>query len=111
MEKKCIEYLYVMLSFVAVWMLKQLKIHRTCPGEMEDVVKQLELATGSVVVGQIGRTVIFYRPSITKLEAEKKREHSRKVFAQRREKAQAAFMVTYSTSDICDRATFLHISI
>ncbi|KMT00358.1 hypothetical protein BVRB_9g216670 [Beta vulgaris subsp. vulgaris] len=72
--------------------LLKLKIHRTCPGEMEDVVKQLELATGSVVVGQIGRTVIFYRPSITKLEAEKKREHSRKVFAQRREKAQAAFM-------------------
>ncbi|CAO2814991.1 unnamed protein product [Amaranthus hypochondriacus] len=71
--------------------LLKLKIHRTCPGELEDVVRQLELATGSVVVGQIGRTVIFYRPSITKLKAEKKKEQNRKLFAQRREKAQTAF--------------------
>ena len=78
-------------------MLIQLKIHRTCPGEMDDVVKQLELATGSVVVGQIGRTVIFYRPSLTKLEAEKKKERSRKLFAQKRERAQAAFMVNFFT--------------
>ncbi|KAL2927251.1 putative RNA-binding protein YqeI [Bienertia sinuspersici] len=73
--------------------LLKLKIHRTCPGELEDVVRQLELATGSVVVGQIGRTVIFYRPSVTKLEAEKKKEQARKIFAKRREKAQAAFMM------------------
>lgn len=72
--------------------LLKLKVHRTCPGELDDVVKQLELATGSVAVGQIGRTVIFYRPSLTKLEAEKKKEQARKLFAQKREKAQAAFM-------------------
>lgn len=86
-----------MLSSVAICMLKQLKIHRTCPGELEDVIRQLELATGSVVVGQIGRTVIFYRPSITKLKAEKKKEQNRKLFAQRREKAQTAFTVSYIT--------------
>ncbi|XP_021753517.1 uncharacterized protein LOC110718891 [Chenopodium quinoa] len=72
--------------------LLKLKIHRTCPVELDDVVKQLELATGSVVVGQIGRTVILYRPSLTKLEVEKKKERSRKLFAQKRERAQAAFM-------------------
>ncbi|XP_038972046.1 uncharacterized protein LOC113462233 [Phoenix dactylifera] len=47
---------------------KQLKVHGSCPGELNDVVKQLETATGSVVVGQIGRTVILYRPSLTKMK-------------------------------------------
>ncbi|RYR24517.1 hypothetical protein Ahy_B02g058020 isoform C [Arachis hypogaea] len=32
--------------------LLKIKIHRSCPGELEDVVKQLEQATGSVAVGQ-----------------------------------------------------------
>lgn len=89
-----------------VW-VKQLKIHRTCPGEMDDIVKQLEIATASVVVGQIGRTVIFYRPSLTKLEAEKKKERARKLFAQKRERSHAAFMVkknSHSTPNICDVA-------
>lgn len=58
----------------------QIKIHRTCPGELEDVVKQLEEATGSVTVGQIGRTVIIYRPSLTKLKAEEKKKQARIVF-------------------------------
>ncbi|GAV62374.1 CRS1_YhbY domain-containing protein [Cephalotus follicularis] len=64
--------------------LLKIKIHRTCPGELEDVVKRLEELTGSVVVGQIGRTVIIYRPSITKLEAEEKKKQAMKVFIRQR---------------------------
>ncbi|KAJ7978514.1 RNA-binding CRS1 / YhbY (CRM) domain protein [Quillaja saponaria] len=63
--------------------LLKIKIHRTCPGELDDVVKRLEEATGSVVVGQIGRTVIIYRPSLTKLKAEEKKMQHRKVFLRR----------------------------
>lgn len=59
---------YLLLHFL------QLKIHGTCPGELEDVVRQLEQATGSVVVGKIGRTVILYRPSLSKLKAEEKKK-------------------------------------
>ncbi|XP_021673017.2 uncharacterized protein LOC110659406 [Hevea brasiliensis] len=67
--------------------LLKIKIHRTCPGELEDVVQQLEETTGSVVVGQIGRTVIVYRPSLSKLKAEeekKKRVH--RVFVRKESK-------------------------
>ncbi|VFQ82941.1 unnamed protein product [Cuscuta campestris] len=53
--------------------LLKLKIHGSCPGELDNVVKQLEEGTGSVVVGRIGRTVILYRPSLSKLEAEEKK--------------------------------------
>ncbi|KAG5526715.1 hypothetical protein RHGRI_032842 [Rhododendron griersonianum] len=60
--------------------LLKLKIHNNCPGELDDVVKHLEKATGSLVVGQIGRTAILYRPSLTKLKAEEKIEQARKVF-------------------------------
>ncbi|KAJ6849580.1 uncharacterized protein M6B38_267700 [Iris pallida] len=51
--------------------LLKLKVHGTCPGELVDVIKQLEAATGSVAVDQIGRSVILYRPSLSKM---KKRE-------------------------------------
>jgi len=47
------------------------------------VVKQLEQATGSLVVGQIGRTVIIYRPSLTKLKAEQKKMQARKAFVRK----------------------------
>ncbi|XVE67039.1 hypothetical protein DITRI_Ditri08aG0128400 [Diplodiscus trichospermus] len=66
--------------------LLKIKIHRTCPGELEDVVNQLEQATGSVVVGQIGRTVIIYRPSLSKLKAEEKKRESQRVFMRRQAK-------------------------
>ncbi|KAM4099078.1 hypothetical protein ACJW30_07G127600, partial [Castanea mollissima] len=66
--------------------LLKIKIHNTCPGELDDVVKQLEEATGSVVVGQIGRTVIIYRPSITKMKAEEKKMQARKVFVRKASK-------------------------
>ncbi|MED6125744.1 hypothetical protein PIB30_071599 [Stylosanthes scabra] len=63
--------------------LLKIKIHRSCPGELEDVVKQLEEATGSVAVGKIGRTLIIYRPSLTKLKAEEKKKQFRQLFLKR----------------------------
>ncbi|KAI7736956.1 hypothetical protein M8C21_012760 [Ambrosia artemisiifolia] len=71
--------------------LLKLKIHNNCPGELDDVVSRLEEATGSVVVGRIGRTVIIYRPSLTKLKAEEKKKQAMKVFLKRR----AAFKSSY----------------
>ena len=65
---------------------EQVKIHGTCPEELDDTVKELEAATGSVVVGQIGRTVILYRPSLTKLKAEEKKEQMRKIFLKRKQR-------------------------
>ncbi|RWR85905.1 putative RNA-binding YqeI [Cinnamomum micranthum f. kanehirae] len=60
----------------------KLKVHNSCPGEMPDVVRQLEEATGSVAVGQIGRSVILYRPSLRKMEeAEKKKQQLRRRFS------------------------------
>lgn len=53
--------------------LLKLKVHNTCPGELDDIVKQVEEGTGSVVVGQIGRTVILYRPSLSKMKAEERK--------------------------------------
>lgn len=47
--------------------LLKLKIHGSCPGELLDVVKKLEEATGSVAVDLIGRSVILYRPSLSKM--------------------------------------------
>ncbi|PRQ23954.1 putative RNA-binding, CRM domain-containing protein [Rosa chinensis] len=66
--------------------LLKVKIHGTCPEELDDTVKQLEAATGSVVVGRIGRTVILYRPSLTKLKAEEKKEQMRKIFLKRKQR-------------------------
>nr|XP_043635809.1 uncharacterized protein LOC122606968 [Erigeron canadensis] len=71
--------------------LLKLKIHSNCPGELDDVVSQLEEATGSVVVGRIGRTIILYRPSLTKLKAEEKKKQALKVFLKRR----AAYKASY----------------
>ncbi|XP_022762296.1 uncharacterized protein LOC111308249 [Durio zibethinus] len=70
--------------------LLKIKIHRTCPGELEDVVSQLEQATGSVVVGQIGRTVIIYRPSLTKMKAEEKKKEFKRVLLRRQSKLKPA---------------------
>lgn len=72
------------LNFKFKW-CDQIKIHRTCPGELDDVVKQLEELTGSVVVGKIGRTVIIYRPSLTKLKAEEKKRQYQKIFMRRKQ--------------------------
>ncbi|KAF8088092.1 hypothetical protein N665_0554s0022 [Sinapis alba] len=45
--------------------LLKVKIHRTCPGTLEDMILHLEEATASVAFGKIGRTVMLYRPSPT----------------------------------------------
>ncbi|CAM8899041.1 hypothetical protein QQ045_032870 [Rhodiola kirilowii] len=63
--------------------LLKIKIHATCPGEVPDVAKQLEDSTGSVVVGQIGRTIILYRPSLSKMKAEEKRRQEMKVYVKK----------------------------
>lgn len=69
----------------------KIKIHRTCPEEMEDVVKQLEEGTGSVLVSQIGRTVILYRPSLTRMKVEeKKKQQALRVFRRTERPAFAA---------------------
>ncbi|XP_058756783.1 uncharacterized protein LOC131629998 [Vicia villosa] len=60
--------------------LLKIKIHGSCPGELDDVMKQLEEATGSVIVDRIGRTLILYRPSLSKLKVEEKRKEVQKLF-------------------------------
>ncbi|KHN25421.1 hypothetical protein glysoja_010338 [Glycine soja] len=67
------------------WCL-QIKIRRSCPGELDDVVKQLEAATGSVAVGQIGRTLIIYRPSLSKMKAEEKKKQNRNLILKKQVK-------------------------
>lgn len=64
--------------------LLKLKIHRSCPGEVDEIVEQLEQGTGSVAVAQIGRVVIFYRPSMSKLKAVEKKKQARKLYLQRK---------------------------
>lgn len=71
----------------------QIKIHRSCPGELEDVVKQLEEATNSVAVGQIGRTLIIYRPSLSKMKAEEKKKQVRKLFLEKQRKLKLVYKV------------------
>ncbi|GAB4837852.1 hypothetical protein Ancab_027378 [Ancistrocladus abbreviatus] len=73
--------------------LLKLKIHRSCPGELDDVVRQLEQATGSVNVGQIGRTVILYRPSLAKMKAEEKKKQACKVFIRRKRTSKPPLMI------------------
>ncbi|KAF8672171.1 hypothetical protein HU200_049738 [Digitaria exilis] len=48
--------------------LLKLKIHGNCPGELPDVILQLEESTGAIAVDQIGRSVILYRPSTSKMK-------------------------------------------
>ncbi|CAL5212430.1 unnamed protein product [Lathyrus oleraceus] len=66
--------------------LLKIKIHGSCPGELDDVMKQLEEATGSVIVDRIGRTLILYRPSLSKLKVEEKRKQVRKLFLEKQHK-------------------------
>ena len=67
-------------------------------------MNHLEQATGFVVVGQIGRTVIIYRPSLTKLKAEEKKRESQRVFIRRQSKLKPALMVKTE-----ERTTFLEL--
>lgn len=49
-------------------------------------MKQLEEATGSVIVDRIGRTLILYRPSLSKLKVEEKKKEVRKLFLAKQRK-------------------------
>ncbi|XP_010437003.1 PREDICTED: uncharacterized protein LOC104720815 [Camelina sativa] len=66
--------------------LLKVKIRKTSPDELEDAVQHLEEATGSVAVGQIGRTVILYRPSPTKMKAEEKKKEVERMSISRKRK-------------------------
>ncbi|XP_045826760.1 uncharacterized protein LOC123918685 [Trifolium pratense] len=66
--------------------LLKIKIHGSCPSELDDVVKQLEEETGSVTVGQIGRTLILYRPSLSKLKVEEKKKEVQKLYLEKQRK-------------------------
>lgn len=57
------------------------------------MVKLLEKATGSVVIDQIGRTTILYRPSLTKLKAEEKKKKVLEAFKGRKQKMKQAVLV------------------
>ena len=57
------------------------------------MVQQLEEATGSVVVGQIGRTVIIYRPSLSKMEAEEKKRQARRVYVRKESRLKTLSLV------------------
>lgn len=68
--------------------LIKLKVHNTCPDELDVVASRLQETTRSVVVGQIGRTFILYRPSLRKVQtAEEKKPPQR---SQRRSIAKSA---------------------
>lgn len=68
--------------------LIKLKVHNTCPDELDAVASRLQETTRSVVVGQIGRTFILYRPSPRKVPtSEEKKKQQR---PQRRSIAKSA---------------------
>ncbi|XP_047308388.1 uncharacterized protein LOC124911901 [Impatiens glandulifera] len=64
--------------------LLKLKIHGSCPDELDEAVKRLEVGTGSVMVSRIGRTIIIYRPSPTKLKVEEKKKLNQIAFQKKR---------------------------
>lgn len=58
--------------------LIKLKVHNSCPDELDVVALRLQETTRSVVVGQIGRTFILYRPSLRKVPtAEENKQQQR----------------------------------
>uniref|UniRef100_A0ACD5U517 Uncharacterized protein n=1 Tax=Avena sativa TaxID=4498 RepID=A0ACD5U517_AVESA len=61
--------------------LLKLKIHGNCPGELPDVILQLEESTGSIAIDQIGRSVILYRPSSSKMKKREEVARNREEFA------------------------------
>ncbi|CAN1173272.1 hypothetical protein LINPERHAP2_LOCUS30570 [Linum perenne] len=83
--------------------LIKIKIHKTCPGEVEDVVQKLEELTSSTVVGKIGRTVIVYRPSIAKQKAKEQRRqiHEAQVRIEQENKTQIRppFQITHELDE------------
>lgn len=60
---------------------------------MEDAVKRIEEGTGCLAVSQIGRTVILYRPSVTKLKAEEKKKQAQREYLKKKAIFQVWFML------------------
>ncbi|PUZ38301.1 hypothetical protein GQ55_9G185200 [Panicum hallii var. hallii] len=65
--------------------LLKLKIHGNCPGELTDVILQLEESTGSIAVDQIGRSVTLYRPSTSKMKKRQEVAENARRFARSKE--------------------------
>ncbi|CAL4925859.1 unnamed protein product [Urochloa decumbens] len=72
--------------------LLKLKIHGNCPGELPDVILQLEESTGSIAVDQIGRSVILYRPSPSKMKKRQEVAENARRFARSKEESARRFV-------------------
>ncbi|CAN6317871.1 unnamed protein product, partial [Urochloa humidicola] len=72
--------------------LLKLKIHGNCPGELPDVILQLEESTGSIAVDQIGRSVILYRPSTSKMKKRQEVAENARKFARSKEERARQFV-------------------
>ncbi|CAN6304590.1 unnamed protein product [Urochloa humidicola] len=72
--------------------LLKLKIHGNCPGELPDVILQLEESTGSIAVDQIGRSVILYRPSTSKMKKRQEVAENARRFAKSKEERTRQFV-------------------
>ncbi|OEL26850.1 hypothetical protein BAE44_0012134 [Dichanthelium oligosanthes] len=72
--------------------LLKLKIHGNCPAELPDVILQLEEATGSIAVDQIGRSVILYRPSTSKMKKRQEVAENARRFAKYKEENARRFV-------------------
>ncbi|CAN6323512.1 unnamed protein product, partial [Urochloa humidicola] len=72
--------------------LLKLKIHGNCPGELPDVILQLEQSTGSIAVDQIGRSVILYRPSTSKMKKRQEVAENARRFARSKEERARQFV-------------------
>ncbi|KAG2537471.1 hypothetical protein PVAP13_9NG298046 [Panicum virgatum] len=62
-----------------------LKIHGNCPAELTSVILQLEESTGSIAVDQIGRSIILYRPSTSKMKKRQEVAENARRFARAKE--------------------------
>ncbi|KAJ7565920.1 hypothetical protein O6H91_02G081200 [Diphasiastrum complanatum] len=53
--------------------LIKVKVLDNCPDELDGIIQKLAESTESQIVGKVGRTVLLYRPSLTKLAAAEKK--------------------------------------
>ncbi|KMZ58471.1 hypothetical protein ZOSMA_76G00270 [Zostera marina] len=60
--------------------LLKIKVQGSCPEEFADTVQILERSTCSVAISQIGRSVILYRPSVTKMNKRETQNRTRKIW-------------------------------
>ncbi|KAG2537026.1 uncharacterized protein LOC120688434 [Panicum virgatum] len=72
--------------------LLKLKIHGNCPAELTSVILQLEESTGSIAVDQIGRSIILYRPSTSKMKKRQEVAENARRFARAKEENARRFV-------------------